>query len=58
MDTPEKKPASSIANRPRVTPSATTNLKREENMKEFVLNWAKLTQVLLTFCPLCHTPLG
>lgn len=47
MDTPEKKPVSSIANRPRVTPSPTTNLKKKEYIKRCVFNCVKF--VCLTF---------
>lgn len=58
MDTPEKKPASSIANRPRVTDNATTNLKKRIH----IIDWKMCTQMcqmclkyLLTVCPQCHT---
>lgn len=45
MDTPEKKPASSIANRPRVTDNATTNLKKRIH----IIDWKMCTQM----CQMC-----
>lgn len=70
METPEKKPASSTAKRPRVTESATTSLQRGRRLAQtswtsskppplpLLLNFNHPAPRVLTECPASHTPPG